>query len=174
MRLTLPGTLLITLSSSITEADSVIDSLVEPAYGLWGAGVASRKLNYKEAETGFIPFIFGGYGPVFIEANRAGVTFYHDGTFFASVVGQLRTHQFRDADNNPAFASLGDRKQAIELGAQLGARLPAGFFTRLALLQDVSGAHESHKWVYSYTGVILSARCNCYRPSASSIRIKSW
>ncbi len=148
MKLTLPGTLLITLSSSIAEADSVLDSIVEPAYGLWGGGVASRNLNYKESETetDFIPFIFGGYGPVFIEANRAGVTFYRDGTFFASVIGQLRTHQFRDADDNPAFASLGDRKRAIELGAQVGARLPAGFFTRLALLQDVSGAHESHEW----------------------------
>lgn len=148
MKLTLPGSLLITLSASIAEAENTFDRIVEPAYGLWGAGVASRDLNYKdtENETGFIPFIFGGYGPVFIEANRAGFTFYRDGTFFASVVGQLRTHQFRDADDSPAFASLGDRKRAIELGAQVGARLPAGFFTRLALLQDVSGAHESHEW----------------------------
>ncbi len=85
-------------------------------------------------------------GPVFIEANRAGISFYRDGRFFASVAAQLRTHQFRNADDNPAFASLGDRDRAIELGVQIGARLPAGFFTRLALMQDISGAHESHEW----------------------------
>ena len=135
--------LLLFLSSTIHA-----NSLLEPAYGLWGVGPVDRNLNYTdtESDTTIAPFIFGGYGPVFIEANRAGVSFYRDGTFFASVIGQLRTHQFRNADDNPAFASLGDRDRAIELGAQVGARLPAGFFTRLALLQDVSGAHESHEW----------------------------
>ncbi len=58
-------------------------------------------------------FIFAGYGPVFIEANRSGFSFYSDGTFFATVVGQLRKHQFRNADYKPAFSSLGDRDQAI-------------------------------------------------------------
>ena len=124
------------------------NDLTEPAYGLWGAGVVNRDLNYSdtESDTTIAPFILGGYGPIFIEANRAGYSFYQDGTFFAAVVGQLRTHQFRNADDNPAFSSLGDRDQAIELGAQVGARLPAGFFTRLALLRDISGAHESHEW----------------------------
>ena len=132
------------LPSSIATANS----LTEPAYGLWGVGVVNRNLNYKEteSETNIAPYIFGGYGPVSIEANRAAISFYRDGTFFASVVGQLRTHQYRNADDNPDFASLGDRDRAIELGAQVGARLPAGFFTRLALLQDVSGAHKSHEW----------------------------
>lgn len=124
------------------------NELIEPAYGLWGLGVVNRDLNYSdtESETTIAPFIFGGYGPVFIEANRAGYSFYRDGTFFASVVGQLRTHMYRNADDNPAFSSLGDRDRAIEIGAQVGARLSGGFFTRLALLQDVSGAHESHEW----------------------------
>lgn len=144
MKLIWSSTLLLILLSSIADADSIAD----PAYGLWGIGVVDRNLNYidTKSDTGIAPFIFGGYGPVFIEANRAGVSFYRDGTFFASVVGQLRTHQYRDAEDNPAYASLGDRDRAIELGAQVGARLPAGFFTRLALLQDVSGAHESHEW----------------------------
>ncbi len=132
----------------ITTNFATANSLTEPAYGLWGVGVVNRNLNYIDTEstTGLAPFIFGGYGPVFIEANRAGVTFYRDGRFFSSVVGQLRTHQFRNAEDNPAYASLGDRDQAIELGAQVGMRLPAGFFTRLALMQDVSNAHDSHEW----------------------------
>ena len=144
MKFTVWTTLLLLTISSTLHANSITD----PAYGLWGVGPVSRDLNYKETETDttIAPFIFGGYGPVFIEANRAGFSFYRDGTFFASVVGQLRTHQFRNADDNPAFANLGDRDRAIELGAQVGVRLPAGFFTRLALLQDVSGAHESHEW----------------------------
>ncbi len=144
MKLIWLSTLLILLSPSIVDADGITD----PAYGLWGIGVVDRNLNYKDtaSDTSIAPFIFGGYGPVFVEANRAGVSVYRDGTFFASVVGQLRTHQFRNADDNPSFASLGDRDRAIELGAQVGARLPAGFFTRLALLRDVSGAHESHEW----------------------------
>ncbi len=140
--------LLFVMFSLFATSKSIASDLTEPAYGLWGAGVVNRNLNYTgtESETTIAPFIFGGYGPVFIEANRAGISFYRDGTFFASVVGQLRTHQFRNADDNPAYTSLGDRDQAIELGAQVGVRLPAGFFTRLALLQDVSGAHESHEW----------------------------
>lgn len=140
------GTLLVLFFPAIATAED--DSILDPAYGLWGVGVVNRDLNYRdtESETSIAPFIFGGYGPVFIEANRAGISFYRDGTFFASVAGQIRTHQFRDADDNPDFANLGDRKQAIELGAQIGARLPAGFFTRLTLLQDISGAHESHEW----------------------------
>ncbi|MBL4712915.1 MAG: MipA/OmpV family protein [Gammaproteobacteria bacterium] len=144
MKIFLSSALLILLLPSLTSANDLTD----PAYGLWGIGVVNRNLNYKEteSETSIAPFIFGGYGAVSIEANRAAINVYKNGTFFASVVGQLRTHQFRDANDNPAFASLGDRDQAIELGAQIGARLPAGFFTRLALLQDVSGAHESHEW----------------------------
>lgn len=122
--------------------------LFEPAYGLWGVGVTNRNLNYvdTESETSIAPFIFGGYGPVFIKANRAGYSFYRDGTFFASVIAQLRTHQFRNAEDSPVYASLGDRDRTFEMGGQVGVRLPAGFFTRLALLQDVSGAHESHEW----------------------------
>ena len=139
----LPAISLVLLSTVVNA-----NEFTEQAYGLWGAGVVNRNLNYvdTESETSIAPFIFGGYGPVFIEANRAGYSFYRDGTFFMSIVGQLRTHQFRNAEDNPAYASLGDRDQAIELGAQAGIRLPSGFFTRLALLQDISGAHESHEW----------------------------
>jgi outer membrane scaffolding protein for murein synthesis (MipA/OmpV family) len=140
--------LIVTLLSFSAQADDLLKKVVEPAYGLWGVGAVNRNLNYigTDSETNIAPFILGGYGPVFIEANRAGWSFYRDGTFFASVVAQLRTHQFRNAEDNPAYASLGDRDRAIEAGAQVGARLPAGFFTRLALLQDISDSHGSHEW----------------------------
>lgn len=129
-------------------SSALADNIMEPAYGLWAVGVVDRNLNYIDTDndTGVVPFILGGYGPVFIEANRAGVTFYRDGTIFSAIIGQVRTHQFRNAEDNPAYADLGDRDRAIEIGAHIGARLPAGFFTRLALLQDISGAHESHEW----------------------------
>lgn len=144
------GYLLLSLTflSSSHADEFTLSDITEPAYGLWGVGVVNRNLNYQgtPSETSIAPFIFGGYGPVFIEANRAGISFYRDGTFFASVVGQLRTHEFRNADDNPAFASLGDRDRAIEAGAQVGARLDAGFFTRLALLYDISDTHNSHEW----------------------------
>ncbi|MCF6345867.1 MAG: MipA/OmpV family protein [Thiomicrorhabdus sp.] len=121
------------------------NELIEPAYGLWGVGIIDRDLNYVNSEknTTIAPFILGGYGSIFIEANRAGFTFYRDGTFFASAVGQLRTHQFRDSSKTGQFE---ERKQAIELGLQIGARLPKGFFTRLAVLHDVSGTHESYEF----------------------------
>ena len=75
-----------------------------------------------------------------VEANRAGISFYRDGTYFGSAVVQLRTHQFRKNDKN-----LSDRKSAFEAGIQFGRRLPAGFVTRLAFLHDVSGAHKSYE-----------------------------
>lgn len=116
---------------------------LEPAYGLWGIGAVARDRNYVQTDVVLGPgvFIFGGYGPVFIEANRAGFSFYKDGTNFGSAVLQIRSHQFRKDDKN-----LSDRKSAIEAGVQFGRRLPAGFVTRLAFLHDVSGAHKSYEF----------------------------
>jgi len=110
------------------------------AFGLWRAGVAIRDRNYNGVETIIGPgvFIFGGFGPVFIEANRAAYSVYRDGTYFVSLAGQLRTHQFRKED-----AGYEDRKSTIELGAQVGRRLLAGFVTRLAFMHDITGNHKS-------------------------------
>ena len=118
------------------------ESWLDQAYGLWGAGVVSRDRNYKGTDPVVGPglFIFGGFGPIFIEANRAGYTFYKDGTNFASAVAHLRTHQFRKDDNG-----LSDRKSAVELGVQAGRRLPLGFVARLAFLHDVIGTHQSYE-----------------------------
>ncbi len=117
-------------------------SWFDQAYGLWGAGVVSRDRNYVGTDPVIGPglFIFGGFGPIFIEANRAGYTFYKDGTNFASAVIHLRTHQFRK-DDKP----LSDRKSAVELGVQAGRRLAMGFVARLAFLHDVIGSHQSYE-----------------------------
>lgn len=131
--------ILIVLCVSFSYADSWLDK----AYGLWGAGVVSRDRNYVGTDPVIAPavFIFGGFGPVFIEANRAGYSFYMDGTNFASAVLHLRTHQFRK-DDKP----LTNRKSAVELGIQAGRRLPMGFVTRLAFLHDVIGTHKSYEF----------------------------
>lgn len=117
-------------------------SWLEPAYGIWGAGVVSRDRNYVNTKSVIAPglFIFGGYGPVFIEANRAGYSFFSNGTYFASAVINLRTHQFRKDDKN-----FSDRKSAVELGVHLGRRWPANIISRLAVLQDVIATHKSYE-----------------------------
>lgn len=130
--------ILFLLLSSFLCAESWLDQ----AYGLWGAGIVSRDRNYENTNPAIAPglFIFGGFGPVFIEANRAGYSFYMDGKNFASAVINLRTHQFRKKDK-----PLSDRKSAVELGVQFGRRLPLGLITRLAILHDVIGTHNSYE-----------------------------
>lgn len=121
---------------------SYADNWLDHAYGLWGLGIVVRDRNYINTNLSVGPgvFIFGGFGPVFIEANRAGISFYRDGTYFGSAIVQLRTHQFRK--NN---TDLGERRSAFEAGIQFGRRLPAGLVTRLAFLHDISGAHKSYE-----------------------------
>jgi len=123
---------------SLSYADSWLDNF----YGVWGAGMAVRDRNYINADVVYSPgvYIFGGYGPLFIEANRAGIAVFRDGTWFASAVVNIRSHQFRKDDKG-----LTDRKSAFEAGIHLGRRLPAGLVTRLAVLHDISGTHESYE-----------------------------
>ncbi|KAA3610714.1 MAG: hypothetical protein D8M58_20960 [Calditrichaeota bacterium] len=129
--------ILFLLFFGLSEADSWLD----PAYGLWGVGAVSRDRNYTGVDVDITPglFIFGGFGPIFIEANRIGYSFYRDGTYFASFAAQIRSHQYRTKEDN----LFGERKRAIEAGVQIGRRLPSNFSTRLAFLHDVSGAHKS-------------------------------
>ena len=119
---------------------SLAQGLMEPAYGLWAFGATIKERNYTGTDISVSPspLIFGGYGPVWIEANRLGYTFFRSNGWFASVAAQIRSHQFRKDD-----APLTDRPQAIEAGVQLGKRLPGNLTARLALLQDVSGRHKS-------------------------------
>jgi len=79
--------ILFLIFSGISHADSWLD----PAYGLWGVGAVSRDLNYKGVDVEIKPgvFIFGGFGPISIEANRIGYSFYKDGTYFASLAARM-------------------------------------------------------------------------------------
>lgn len=115
-------------------------SIIEPAYGLWSLGATFRERNYINSDTdiSLSPFIFGGFGPLWIEANRFGYTFYRDGVRFISVAGLLRSHQFREKSSG-----ISARKVSFEMGLQAGLRLPAGFVTRLAFMHDISSRHKS-------------------------------
>ncbi|RMH63371.1 MAG: MipA/OmpV family protein [Calditrichaeota bacterium] len=115
---------------------------IKPAYGLWAVGMSVSDRNYTGTTLRYTPapLIFGGYGPVWIEANRLGYTFFRSHGWFASVAAQLRTHQFRKDDKE-----LSDRRSALEAGLQVGKRLFGNWVLRLALLQDVSGAHKSRE-----------------------------
>ena len=113
---------------------------LEPAYGVWGVGATVRDHNYHGTKADITPglFVFGGYDLFFIEANRAGYTIYRDGVYFASVVAQIRTHQYRVKANG-----LSERKKAIEAGFHIGRRLGNKFNARFAILQDISKTHKS-------------------------------
>jgi len=111
---------------------------LKPAYGVWGIGLSARDRNYAHTRTDFTPgvFIFGGYGPVFIEGNRIGYNFYRNGTYFVSVVAQLRTHQYRRDDENGGL-----RRRGLEAGLHVGRRLPLGLNARIAFLRDIGKSH---------------------------------
>lgn len=115
--------------------------LVKPAYGLWGVGISVLENNYKgeEAAVSMAPYIFGGYGDLTIEANRATYTLWGNGTFYTSAVAQLRTHQKSEKY---------DKGIAFELGGDVGLILPYGFVTRLAILADVSSVHSGYELDY--------------------------
>ncbi|MCB0284305.1 MAG: MipA/OmpV family protein [Calditrichaeota bacterium] len=117
-------------------------SIIEPAYGLWGLGMTNRDRNYinSDSDISFSPFIFGGFGPIWVEANRFGYTFYRDGIRFMSVAGMLRSHQFREKSPD-----ISERKASFEMGLQAGMHLPGGFVSRLAFMHDISSRHKSYE-----------------------------
>ena len=130
---------------AFAQEDTWYHTLTEPAYGLWGAGVLARSQNYDSVDdsVSVAPFIFGGYADFFIEGNRFGYSFYRDGQWFASVIGQLRSQNSRQKDTQ---LGIKERKQALEAGLQVGRRLPYGLVTRLAWLHDISNTHASHEY----------------------------
>jgi len=122
--------------------ESLITKVKEQVSGVWALGASHQVSNYKgvDSQLGLTPLVFGRLGPVFIEANRASYSIYRDGTWFGSLVGHIRNHQYKEADE-----LSGEKKRALELGGQIGRRLGDGVATRLALVNDVSGAHQSYE-----------------------------
>jgi len=116
--------------------------LIEPAFGLWGIGAGAKNAPYKnqDTEVKLNPYIFGGYGVVNIEANRANINVYSmDNGLSLAALAQYRTHQSTTEDD------LSDRDNAIEVGLQISYPLGLGFTSRLSFLQDISNKHKSNE-----------------------------
>ena len=152
----LAGTLMMASVIPMAQAEDSEDgfwhTVTEPASGLWSVGAVARDSSFRDVDVEVNPalLVFGGYGDFFIEANRFGYGVYRDGTNFASVIGNLRTHtslseeQIDDSDVLSAY-DLDERDSALEIGFQVGRRLGAGWVGRAAVLQDISGAHQSQE-----------------------------
>lgn len=147
------------LLSMTSNADDtrLLQSVTEPAYGLWSVAASTKNSQFKAVDNQVKPslLIFGGYGPIFIEANRFGYNFYRDGTYFSSVIGNFRGHSSlskEDIKSSDVLQSynLDERKAALEAGIQVGRRFDNGWVGRLALLQDVSATHKAQEAELSF------------------------
>ncbi|MFT4906595.1 MAG: outer membrane scaffolding protein for murein synthesis (MipA/OmpV family) [Oleispira sp.] len=152
---TIGSTLFSTISTA--EASNLAESITEPAFGLWSVAATAQSSQFKAVDNQYAPslLVFGGYGPIFIEANRFGYNFYRDGTFFSSIIGNFRGHSsLSQADINSSDAlqayNLDERKNALEIGIQLGRRFNNGWIGRLALLQDISATHKAQEAELSF------------------------
>ena len=136
-------TIFLTLLLMMTlTAAKFVESVVSPARGLWAIGVKVKENVYVDAKpkVSIAPYIFGSYGFVNIEANRADITLYGNGLVYASVVGQYRSQEAREESS-----LYGKRKTAFELGGQAGLILGGDFVLRSSLLYDVSNAHKGYE-----------------------------
>ncbi len=139
-------------SKILAEEQSLTDKITAPMYGLWSLAATAKNSQFKSVDNqlGAAPLIFGGYGPVFIEANRFGYNFYRDGTYFSSLIGNFRSHSSLSKDeieNSVALNAfnLKERKRSLEAGIQVGRRFDGGWVGRIALLQDVSSTHKGQE-----------------------------
>lgn len=138
--------------SAVADDHSIWEDITEPAFGLWSVGAIARTSPYEDVDTSVAPtvLVFGGYGDLFLEGNRFGYNFYRDGTWFSSLVGNVRNHlslsdeQIDDSDVLSAY-DLDERESALEAGIQIGRRLPGDWIARVAFLQDLSGRHNSQE-----------------------------
>ena len=149
--------LLLLSAATHAEDSTVFEAVIEPAYGLWSVAGVSKKSQFKSVDNQFSPslLIFGGYGPVFIEANRFGYNFYRDGTYFSSIIGNVRGHSSLSQENIDSsdalqLYTLDERKTALEAGIQFGRRFDSGWVGRLALLQDISSTHKAQEAELSF------------------------
>lgn len=141
-----------TYSGQALSETSTIEAITEPAYGLWSLAGSAKVSQFKGVDTQYRPslLIFGGYGPVFVEANRFGYNFFRDGTYFSSVIGNLRSHssltkeQIKQSDDLNIY-NLDERKTSLEAGIQIGRRFDGGWIGRVAVLQDISATHKGQE-----------------------------
>jgi outer membrane scaffolding protein for murein synthesis (MipA/OmpV family) len=166
---------LITLASqTLAGEQSLTDKIIEPAYGLWSIAATGKKSQFKAVDDQFgaTPLIFGGYGPIFIEANRFGYNFYRDGTYFSSLIGNFRNHSSLSKDEIKSSHILNaykleERKGSLEAGIQVGRRFDSGWVARIALLQDMSSTHKGQE------AEITAYRRDSFKPfsNLNSIRL---
>lgn len=142
----------ISAQSQAEQDSSLLDDIVEPAFGLWSLAAVSKNSPFKQVDSQVKPalLVFGGYGDVFAEGNRFGYSLYRDGTNFISLVANIRSNLSLDQEqiDDSQFLSqykLDTRKNAFEAGLQIGRRLPMDWIGRIAILQDISGAHKAQE-----------------------------
>lgn len=113
--------------------------------GLVAGAVTYENLPYEGVDERYNPgvLILGRWGDLFIEGNRVGYPLKRLGWGTLSALGQIRTHQYLDADDSPLTDK--DRNKALELGAQLSVPLGQGFVSQFAVLQDISGQHKAQE-----------------------------
>jgi outer membrane scaffolding protein for murein synthesis (MipA/OmpV family) len=150
MKISMAILLALGVSLPVTADDSLWQDIQRPAYGLWSLAIGQRHSLYQDVDVQQAPslLVFGGYGDVFIEANRFGYGVYRDGEYFASLVGNVRSHTQltqQDIDDSERLSqyNLQQRKRALEAGFQLGKRFHNGWIGRFAVLKDVSAAHRA-------------------------------
>jgi len=166
--------LLISVSNTPADEQSLTDKIIEPAYGLWSIAATAKQSQFKAVDNQFgaTPLIFGGYGPIFIEANRLGYNFYRDGTYFSSLIGNFRSHSSLSKDDIKSSHvlrayELEERKGSLEAGIQVGRRFDSGWVGRIALLQDISSTHKGQE------AEVTVYRRDSFKPfsSLNSIRV---
>lgn len=114
--------------------------------GLVSAAISQDNLPYQQISTQTQPslLVFGRLGDVFIEGNRASLPLKRFGFGTLSALGQVRTHQYLDANNTNLTDQ--DRDKSIELGPQLSIPLGQGFVSQVSVLQDISGKHKAQEY----------------------------
>lgn len=152
VRAALIAAVALTTASSLVQAEGIWQRVTAPAYGLWSLGGVAKDSLFRDVQPTLAPalLVFGGYGDFFIEANRFGYGLYRDGTSFASVIGNFRSHTSLSREQISASRVLSryrleERNNALEVGIQAGRHLPLGWIGRAAVLQGVSAAHRARE-----------------------------
>jgi len=125
---------------------SFADDWLPEFNGLIAGAVNQDDLPYAQVDSKVGPslLVFGRLGDVFIEGNRAGYPIKRFDFGALSAVGQIRTHQYLNADDTNLTDE--DRNRAIEIGPQLSLPLGSGYVSQFTLFQDISGQHESQEF----------------------------